>query len=230
MNNFLSSFGKSFAPYVRKAIEPDNSLADNTPVAHSDCFKIVVILDESGSMQSIKSDMVNSLNNIIAEQKQIKERPCKFTLVKFNDKVTRVIKNRDLREVSPLKSTDYTPSRTTALYDAIGDSCNWFRYESDVLMIIVTDGAENASKKYSHKQITEMMDEKKKHRNWTYVYLSNDLSTKAQGDNLGLRESRAVSNCVVSQNNYGDFLGNRVNAAISNYRTKGVSVQSQLNK
>ena len=116
----------------------------SNPVNHTDNFKIVVVLDESGSMGSVKHDMITALNDLIKEQKQIKDRPCNFTLVKFNDKITRVIKNCDLQEVSLLTSNDYTPGRTTALNDAIGDTVDWFRYEENVLMVIVTDGAENA--------------------------------------------------------------------------------------
>jgi Mg-chelatase subunit ChlD len=221
---------KSAAPYAHKAQRsPVETPLNNEPVSHSECFKIVVVLDESGSMNDIRRDMIKALNDIITEQKQISDRPCKFTLVKFNDTVSRVVRNLDLNEVRKLTNDDYRPDRTTALYDAIGDTVNWFRYESDVLMVIVTDGRENASHKYTHKQVTDMLDEKKKHRKWTYVYLSNDLSTKVQGDSLGLQKSRSVSNCVVDQYDYGEFLSNKVNKSISAYRTNGVSVQQQLN-
>ena len=53
-----------------------------------------------------------------------------------------------------------------------------FRYERDVLMVIVTDGQENASKQYNRKEVMDMLDEKQKYCNWTYVYLSNDITTE----------------------------------------------------
>ena len=60
----------------------EETVLSQEPVKHSDDFKIVVVLDESGSMSTIRNDMIKSLNDLIREQKQL-ERPCKFTLVKF---------------------------------------------------------------------------------------------------------------------------------------------------
>jgi hypothetical protein len=56
------------------------------------------------------------------------------------------------------------------------------------------------------------------------------LGTAEQGKHLGLNDSRNSSNCILNQSNYGDFMSNELNIAITNYRTKGVSVQRQLNK
>jgi hypothetical protein len=82
-------------------------------------------------------------------------------LFKFNDGVKRVIENVNLKEVKNFTLEDYCPDRSTALYDAIGTTIEWFRYESDVLLVIITDGLENASTKYNKKQIFDLLDEKK---------------------------------------------------------------------
>lgn len=190
-------------------------------------FKIVVVLDESGSMEPIRRDMIKALNDLLKEQRQI-DRPCKFTLVKFNDRIKRVIENADLKETRDLSVEDYYPEKTTALYDAIGSTIDWFRYESNVLLVIITDGQENASTKYNKKQITDLLDEKKRYRQWTYVYLSNDLTNSMQGTNLGLDNSSASANCVVQRNDFGSYISKNMNKAIFNYRVFGQSVQSQL--
>jgi len=196
------------------------------PVQHSDDYKIVIILDESGSMDTIRENMIKAINDLITEQQQIKDRPCRLTLVKFNDKVTRVIKNKKLEKIKQLTLEDYVPHTTTALFDAIGSTIDWFRYESNVLLVIVTDGQENASKKYTKQQITHMLDEKKKYRGWSCVYLSNDLSTATQGYGLGLDNSRECSNCV--SRDLSTFISKDINTAIYNQRVNGISVQSQL--
>lgn len=232
----MFSFWKS-SPAPVQPVQPVQSmqkeekkvLFSDKPIEHCDDFKIVMILDESGSMGSIRNDMITAINDLIMEQKQIKDKPCKFTLVKFNDSIKRVIQNRDLQEVSELTPQDYIPDRTTALYDAIGSTVNWFRYESNVLMVIVTDGQENSSKEYNHAQIKQMLDEKQKHRGWTYVYLSNDLSTARQGDNLGLKTGVYSTNCTQTKSKFGNYVGKTMNSAISNYRKHGTSVQAQLN-
>lgn len=222
-----------FAPlnwFSKKETNQRNTEKVVEPVEHSDQFKIVVVLDESGSMDDIRQDMIDALNSLITEQKQIKERPARFTLVKFNDKVSRVIKNRDLREVSTLTMNDYKPDRSTALYDALGDTIEWFKYETDVLMVIITDGMENSSRNYKHAQIKQMLDEKQKYRNWSYVYLSDDLSTSRQADGLGLYANQSYSTKkTIGKKKCKSYISNNINTAIRNYRQTGMSVQSQLN-
>lgn len=231
-------------PYVHKVTRPfqapvtytpisskliSDKRVSNTPVTTNNFFKIVIVLDESGSMESIKDSMRKSINELIMEQKQVEGRQATFTLVKFNNKVNRVVENLHLNEVRDVRENEYRPSGTTALYDAIGDTIDWFRNEKDVLMVIVTDGAENSSKSYKKQDITRMVDDKEKNNNWSYVYLSCDLNTFAQGNNIGLNKSKYASNCIVEQQNYGNFVSQNLNSAISNYRSKGISVQEQLN-
>jgi len=212
-----------------KYVYCQNSCDDNIPVTSDDFFKIVIILDESGSMQSIKNDMQKAINDLITEQKQVNGRPATLTLVKFNDNVNRVIKNKNLADINTLSSEDYMPNGSTALYDAIGDTVNWFRNEKNVLMIIVTDGQENASRRYTRSDVTRMLEDKKSKNEWSYVYLSCDLNTFAQGNNIGLQRSEFATNNVIPQAQYGQYMSNNLNSAIKNFRTKGMSVQAQLN-
>jgi len=218
----------TYAPY--SPVHHKREFSDDEPVTSNNFFKIVIVLDESGSMENIRDKMRSSINDLINEQKQVKGRPATFTLVKFNDSVNRVIKNKPLEQINNLSSKDYTPNGSTALYDAIGNTINWFRNERDVLMVIVTDGQENASRIYDKSTVNSMIEEKKRTNNWSYVYLSCDIQTFDQGNNIGLNKSSVVSNCVISQEKYGDFISNNLNSAISNCRTQGISVQSQLNR
>jgi hypothetical protein len=193
--------------------------------------KIVFILDESGSMQSIKNDIVGSINHFISKQKKLKtERPAYFSLVKFNETVNNVVSNIDLKQTTSLKEEDYRPNGCTALYDAIGQTIDRFRYETDVLLVVITDGEENSSKAYSLKQVKDMLEEKQQNRNWSYVYLCNDLSTEKQGNSLGFANSGYASNCCVQQDKYGSFLKSNLCEAVTNQRCMGISVQQQLNK
>lgn len=236
MYNSFSQF--SHCPY-EKALhmpvrrEPENNVSirqpQTEPVTSNSFFKIVIVLDESGSMESIKEDMKNAINSLVTEQQQIKGRPSTFTLVKFNDKVNRVIKNKPLEDINMLSSEDYKPNGSTALYDCIGDTIEWFRNEKDVLMVIVTDGQENASRSFSKNEVNRMIENKKKNNNWTYVYLSNDLKTASQGDNIGCKTSEYATNAMIDQAEFGSYVSKKLNSAISNYRRDGVSVQKQLN-
>ena len=213
----------SFTPKIGGARQfPD------IPVEHTDFYKIVIVLDESASMSNVANSMRKALNDLISEQKTIK-RKCFLTLVKFNQDVRRVIKSKNLQNIRELTEEDYRPSGSTALYDAVGDTINWFRYESNVLLVVITDGQENSSTKYKKSAVMNMLKEKETHRGWTYVYLGCDLSVAAQGDSMGFKKSNMASNCCVPQQEYSSFVQNDLNKAIFNHRTRGISVQAQLN-
>jgi hypothetical protein len=220
--NDCKCYNNSVKQSVKKSI-------DNTTVITNDKFKIVIVLDESGSMESIKNNMLKSLNILITEQKEIKGRPSTFTLVKFNDKINRKIENMPLEEIRLLTTEDYTPQGSTALYDAIGTTINRFRNEHDVMLVIITDGQENASTTYNKEYVTQKLDEKKKYNNWSYVYLSCDIATFEQGSGMGLKNSSYSTNAQMSVDSYGKYISTNLNHAISNFRKNGVSVQSQLN-
>lgn len=235
---FNPNFSAGFYPYeraLRVPVRRESVLRhverppQTEPVTSNSFFKIVIVLDESGSMAPIRNDMMNAINDLIKEQQQIKERPATFTLVKFNDKVNRVIKNKPLSDIKVLTTEDYNPTGSTALYDCIGDTIEWFRNERDVLMVIVTDGQENASRSFDKGEVNRMIDEKKKNNGWTYVYLSNDLKTASQGADLGCTRSEFTTNAMVEQRGFGSYVSKKLNTAISNYRQDGTSVQKQLN-
>lgn len=198
--------------------------------ADNDTFKIVIILDESGSMEDVKESMIKSINDLIKEQKQVTEgKPTTLTLVKFNNIIKRVIEDKPLNEVQYLTSNDYKPNGSTALYDCIGNTIQRFKNQKDVLMVIVTDGQENASRDYDNRDVTKMIEDKKKYDGWTYVYLSCDIGTFAQGNSIGLTKSFNCTNKVVDKMNFGYYMANDLNSAIKKQRAEGLSVQSQLN-
>ena len=60
---------------------------DDTPIEPSDLFKIVIVLDESGSMSDIRNDMIKAINSLIKEQKEVEGQTALFSLVKFNNKI-----------------------------------------------------------------------------------------------------------------------------------------------
>jgi len=105
--------------------------------------------------------------------------------VKFNTTV-HPTRSHTLATIKEFTHEDYVPSGTTALYDAIGSTIQKYRNEDNVVLVIATDGGENASKKYSLPEIVRMIAEQRNHRNWNVVYLSEDISTFEQGNKCGI--------------------------------------------
>ena len=199
-----------------------------------------MILDESGSMEVIKNDMIASINSFIMEQQQVHTtEPTEFSLIKFSsfNFIKYLFSRTDIKSLKPLTSEDYTPNGLTALYDCIGKTINDISDSTststatateNVLMIIVTDGLENDSRTFKRAKIMEMIETTKK-KGWNYIYLSNDLSTAKQGDAIGCRQSLQSSNVVTPHSNYGRFLSKDISSAIKNFRENGTPVSEQLN-
>jgi len=160
-------------------------------------LKIVFIIDESGSMEGSNSDVIGGFNSFIEKQK--KDNPGKITvsLYKFNNLVTQVIGNKPAAKVRKLTTEDYTPSGFTALYDAIGQAI----HETDkqlssqpekqrpdkVMLVIITDGQENASKEFSATAIKSAISTHEDLLHWSFIFLGSGLSDFKDAEALGIK-------------------------------------------
>ena len=143
-----------------------------------------IILDQSGSM----SDCVNQTLKGLAEQRkeilaianEFPEQEIRVGLTVFDHIVELKYSNLSVTELSRMNSFQYQPNGQTALLDAIGMSVaatqRLMANEGDsAVIIILTDGYENASKEYSHKQIKELIQAKEETGKWSFTYLGATL-------------------------------------------------------
>ena len=146
----------------------------------------LIIIDESGSMQSIKKAAIDSVNETIqtirSAQKKHEEQEHYVSLVTFNDDVKTVYECVPVDEVNELTAETYQPVCCTALYDAMGISLNALRKkvaeDDKVLATVVTDGYENASKEYSGNAIKALVDELKA-KGWVFAYIGANQDVEA---------------------------------------------------
>ena len=146
----------------------------------------LIIIDESGSMQSIKKAAIDSVNETIqtirSAQKKHEDQEHFVSLVTFNDDVKTVYECVPVDEVKELTVETYHPDCCTALYDAMGISLNALRKkvaeDDKVLVTVVTDGYENASKEYSGKAIKALVDELKA-KGWVFAYIGANQDVEA---------------------------------------------------
>ena len=146
-------------------------------------MNISFILDESGSMYSGINDTIGGFNSYVAE---IKGKP-KFTLTKFGGKDGTVIpyKNVKLSKVKPLTKDTYVPYGNTPLLDAIGKTIASLKGKRKVLMVIQTDGEENASVEFTGEQIKEMIEKKQK-IGWAFVFIGADIDAFSISRSFGI--------------------------------------------
>ena len=144
----------------------------------------LIILDESGSMESIKTIIIQGFNELVQTiqgiEKQFPEQEHFISFVSFNGLGQKLLHFID--PASKLKQIDdktYKPEASTPLFDAMGFSINKLKQslqgQSDynVLVTILTDGEENASKEFSGNDIKKLVEELKQNR-WTFTYIGTD--------------------------------------------------------
>lgn len=153
----------------------------------------LIIIDESGSMQSIKKAAIDSVNETIqtirSAQKKHDGQEHFVTLVTFNDDVKTIYECVPVDEVKELTAETYRPDCCTALYDAMGISLNALRKkvadDDKVLVTVVTDGEENASKEYSGKAIKALVDELKA-KGWVFAYIGANQDVEAVASKISI--------------------------------------------
>lgn len=155
----------------------------------------LIILDESGSMSSIEKQAVSGLNEtfqtIRNAQKEHQEQQHFISFVTFNSAKIRTVMNRQTVDSDKkLKWTDYQPDECTPLFDAMGRSLNDLKKhvndEDVVLVTIITDGYENASREYCGRDIKNLVAELKA-RGWVFAYIGTNQDVDAVADDMGIR-------------------------------------------
>ena len=163
--------------YLKKLRKVKREKRTNNKSMKTRIFNLIII-DESGSMQSIKRAAIDSVNETIqtirSAQRKHEDQEHYVSLVTFNDDVKTIYECVPVDEVKELTAESYLPDCCTALYDAMGISLNVLRKkvaeEDKVLVTVVTGGCENASKEYSGKAIKALVDELKT-KNWVFAYI-----------------------------------------------------------
>lgn len=156
--------------------------------------EVVVILDRSGSMASIKTDMEGGFNTFVAKQQQLPGE-CYLTLVQFDSQgIDTIHESLPIRQVPPLV---LEPRGNTPLLDAVGHTVSQTekrlhgtaadrRVPKRVMVLIITDGQENASHEFTRDGVKKLVERVTKEHQWSFVYLGADVDAFAESDGLGI--------------------------------------------
>lgn len=165
---------------------------------------LCIIMDRSGSMQSIAKDMEGGLNSFIEDQKKL---PGELTVsyYRFDDYCEKVLHFEPVQSIGELR---LEPRGMTALNDAIGmaiketgQTLARIREEDRpglVTVLIITDGGENSSKEYTSETIKTMVTEQESKYNWKFNYLGANQDSFAVASNYGINVA-SVSNYSTSK-------------------------------
>lgn len=154
----------------------------------------LLILDESGSMSSIEKQAVDSVNETLqsvrSAQKKYEDQEHFVSFVTFNsDEIKTVLDRAEALKAEDITTDQFNPACCTPLYDAIGQSVTELKKgvaENDkVLVTIITDGYENASKEYNQASV-KALTEKLGKEGWTFAYIGANQDAKAVSKSLGI--------------------------------------------
>jgi hypothetical protein len=161
----------------------------------------LIILDASGSMESIYNQALSGTNETIQTirmgQKDHSELQQCLTLVSFNsgkDYLKVKYSVAPIDEVKEITKEDYVACGCTALYDAMGEMISELKRkltpEDRVLVTVITDGYENSSTHWSGPQIKSLVEELRQ-TGWTFTYIGANQDVEAVAGSMGIRNSLA---------------------------------------
>jgi hypothetical protein len=169
-----------------------------------DYTDLTILLDRSGSMASIKEGVIGGINSFIEEQAKVPGDGC-YTFVQFDDLASAVgageafpqtvYEGKSQGQVPLLNDDTFCPRGCTALIDAavktidatgkrLASMPEHLRPDK-VVFVIMTDGIENASSKYTRAQLNERISHQRSRYNWKFVFLGANQDAIAEGRKYG---------------------------------------------
>ena len=163
---------------------------------------VTLLLDRSGSMQSVKSDTIGAINAYLGELRK-SEADIRFSLVLFDTgpsgsmDLEKVFVAKSIAEVRDLTDADFMPRGMTPLIDA---ACTTIRAveeslvgkEANVVFAIQTDGQENASTENDWSGLKSLIAEKEK-AGWEFLFMGCGIDAYEQGRLMGISSSKTLS-------------------------------------
>lgn len=172
---------------------------------NNNLINLVIILDRSGSMSIIWTDMIGGLKAFIEEQKEFankNNKNIKITFVIFDDQYEIICDYISVNEFE-FEENKYMPRGMTALLDAVGKTINKIgeslnkKLENEKpgknLIVIITDGEENSSIEFKKEQIKRMIEHQKEKYNWDFVFLGANQDSFAEAGGLGINKNSTMN-------------------------------------
>ena len=187
--------------------------------------ELVFILDKSGSMHGLQQDTLGGYNGMLAKQREL-DGECRITTVLFNHESSIVHDRAGLDHVRPMTIEQYQPSGYTALLDSIGMTINRIgtiqknsppqQRASKVMVVIITDGQENASWEFSLPHIRHMIERQQQRFGWEFIFLGANIDAIDVAASYGISAKNASTYVADSQGTVLNF--DVINEAVQDFR------------
>ena len=164
--------------------------------------ELVFVLDRSGSMYGLESDTAGGFNRVLEEQKNGKGKVF-VTTVLFNHQTEVLHEHVPIDAMPEMTAEDVTSGGSTALLDALGSAivmtisrqrrCQPHQRADRVLFVIMTDGLENASTRWTYAQLQRLIEQEKVGHGWEFLFLGANMDAVKEASRLGIAPERTAS-------------------------------------
>ena len=162
--------------------------------------EIVFLLDRSGSMSGLENDTIGGFNGFVKKQAEI--GPTNLTTVLFDDQYEILHSGIDAKN-AVLTEKEYFTRGSTALLDAVGKTIDEVgmrlaatpeaQRPGKVIVVITTDGLENASRQYGYEQVKAMITRQSEQYRWEFIFMGANIDAAQEGQKLGIRLDRSFN-------------------------------------
>lgn len=159
---------------------------------------LCLILDRSGSMGGRESDVIGGVNAFIEEQKKV-EGEADICLVRFDSEaIERFRPLDDIQKAVPLGRQEYQPRGGTPLLDAVGQTLDELERDfsagsyDKAILVIVTDGEENSSTKFTKAMVKERIVTAQESGKWGIIYLGANVDAFHEAGQMGIHAANSA--------------------------------------
>lgn len=187
----------------------NNSSIENTPNIH----EVIALIDKSGSMHGKELDTIGGINSTFdvlrTENNENNENIIIKASVKlFNNDEEMLIRSQNIQDISPLTQSQYIPSGTTSLFDALGFSLQYFMEKklmdpnsyNKCTFYIVTDGLENSSKVHNATSVKKIIENADKTYGIKVIYMGANQDAIFEASKIGINPEQAMNYSENSEN------------------------------
>jgi hypothetical protein len=186
-----------------------------------------LVVDKSGSMGDCIEQTVNGFNEQISRIKEMEsefpEQEISIGLTTFNHTVDHIYYMRQLSGAYKMTFENYIPNGSTAMLDAMAETMLRLsnrleesnkQLPTTIVMVILTDGYENASTKYTLKNVKEMVEAREASGTWTFSFLGATLDAVDVAEKMSIPRENSVAFHKASMK---DSVWDRLNDSMRGY-------------
>ena len=161
---------------------------------------VAFLLDNTGSMHSIKDDVIGGFNGFLENQKTGKNK-ISFSMATFNSgEYKSLYKNVDIGKVKKLTEKSYQPGNMTPLLDSMAKLIGEVdKRKKEVLFVVYTDGYENDSREMTNKNLKKIVKAKEK-LGWEFLFLGADIDAFGAAGMMGIKRGIKVDKGATHRN------------------------------